>query len=51
MNEAEHPDGDNGLLGLGDDEALRGSLRAPEEYLLDVSRTRCFVGETVLNIP
>lgn len=66
VSEAEHPDGDNekyfdvvdeffldvpgGLVALGEDAALIAAVRALEENLLDESRTRVFIGETVVNI-
>jgi hypothetical protein len=67
VGEAEHPDGGDpkyfdvidqffldgpgNLATLGSDPALLASMRALEHSLTDTSRTRAFVGETVLNIP
>jgi hypothetical protein len=67
ISEAEHPDGDNGkyfdvvdeffiadsggLASLGSDAAARKAVRRLEEALLDRTRTRAFIGETVINIP
>jgi hypothetical protein len=64
---AEHPDGDEisrydvidefflayhgGLALLGSHAEVREGIRRLENNLLDTTRTRAFVGETVLNIP
>jgi hypothetical protein len=67
VSEAEHPDGDNdkyfdvieefffaepgGLASLGSNAAACEAVRRLEEALLDRTRTRAFIGETVINIP
>jgi hypothetical protein len=65
--EAEHPEGDDpkyfdvvdeffldrpdDLASPGSDAAIREAVRLLEQELLDTSRTRAFIGETVVNIP
>jgi hypothetical protein len=67
VSEAEHPDGDDpryydvidelyleqpgDLAALRADVAFCGEVRRLENELLDTSRTRAFIGETVVNIP
>ena len=67
VSEAEHEDGDDpkyfdvideffleapgGLAALGRETAIIEAVRRLEAELLDESRTRVFIGETVVNIP
>jgi hypothetical protein len=67
VDESEHPDGDDpkyydvideffldapgDLAELGCDDTRATALRALEATLLELPRTRAFIGETVINIP